>query len=81
MHSRKKQAQRSVLLEISTKEDIPYALAVCESYGSIANAYSYAGEGDNVNPKYFIAIYDLIILHYFHIIKRLIKLLAYFAYF
>ena len=49
MHTRKKQAHRSVLIEVPEKAEIPFAIASFEKYGSVANVYSYPGENENVS--------------------------------
>lgn len=57
-HVRKMQAQRSVLMEVMRKDDIPYAVAHCEKYGSIVKAFSYSGENENVSETvqvYYLA--------------------------
>lgn len=48
MHARKTQAHRSVLIAVADKADIPFAVACCEKYGSIANIYLHPGESENV---------------------------------
>lgn len=47
--ARKTQAQRSLLLDVRMKKDIPYAVAHCEKYGNIENAFSYSGKTGNVS--------------------------------
>nr|XP_042913656.1 poly(A) RNA polymerase, mitochondrial isoform X1 [Parasteatoda tepidariorum] len=48
LNVRKKQAQCSLLLELNKKDDVPYALNLCEKFGVIKNAYSFSGVSDNV---------------------------------
>lgn len=49
MHTRKMQAHRSLLVGVPENENIPFAVAYFEKYGSITNAYCLAGEGSNVS--------------------------------
>ncbi|GFR29014.1 poly(A) RNA polymerase, mitochondrial [Trichonephila clavata] len=48
MHVRKKQAQHSILIELSNRNDISSATSTCEQYGEVKNIFSYNGESENI---------------------------------
>ncbi|KFM75115.1 Poly(A) RNA polymerase, mitochondrial, partial [Stegodyphus mimosarum] len=45
---RKKQAESSILLELSGREDINSVTSICEKYGTIKSLYTYPGECGNI---------------------------------
>lgn len=49
LYFRKKEAERSILIELNSKTYVPHATFTCEQYGAIKNIYSYRGVSENVS--------------------------------
>ncbi|KAG8179784.1 hypothetical protein JTE90_002823 [Oedothorax gibbosus] len=48
LHLRKKEAERSILIELYNKSHVPHAASTCEQFGEVKNLYTYRGESENV---------------------------------
>lgn len=48
LHLRKKEAERSILIELYNKTYVPHAASACEQFGAVQNLYLYRGVSENV---------------------------------